>query len=146
MADSNVMYIMQEVFVPSRIVPRNVIHLHVCVTVGSVQPAGCDNSSLLGGQSNFSYCRDFQWTSSALLDLISIDQLLILDNVISLWAFRLTDHLSHIGVPLHIDTLPCETTEDDILAALMQLLPWVCICACILNIPLLLLVTSVCIY
>ena len=26
-------------------------------------------------------------------------------------------------VPLH--TLPCDTTEDDILSALMQLLPWV---------------------
>ena len=137
-ADSNVLYKIQETFIPSRILPRNFVKLHVCVTVGSVLPVNCDNSSLFGGQSNFSYCQDFQWTSSALLDLISIDQLLILDNAITFWVFHIRDHLGHIDVPLHIDTLPCDTTEDDILAALMQLLPWVCICSCVLNIPLLL--------
>ena len=134
-ADSNVLYVIQEAFIPSRILPRNFVHLHVCVIVGSVQPANCDNSSLFGGHSNFSYCQDFQWTSSALHDLISIDQLFILDNVISVWVFHLPEHRRYIDVPLHIDTLPCETSEDDILAALMQLLPWVCICACVLNIP-----------
>ena len=68
--DRNVLYMIQEAFTPSRILPRNRVHLHVCVTVGSMQPANCDNSSLFGGQSNFSYCRDFQWSSSVLLDLI----------------------------------------------------------------------------
>ena len=137
-ADSNVLYKIQEAFIPSRILPRNFVYLHVCVTVGSVQPVNCDNSSLFGGQSNFSYCQDFQWSSSPLLDLISIDQLFVLDNFISFWVFHITEHLGGLGViyvPLHIDTLPCETTEDDILAALMQFLPWVCVCACVLNIP-----------
>ena len=133
-ADSNVLYVIQEAFIPSRILSRYFVHLHVCVTVGSVQPANCGNSSLFGGQSNFSYCQEFQWSSSPLLDLISIDQLFILDNVISFWVFHIPEHLSHIDVPLHIDTLPCDTTEDDILAALMQFLPWVCVCACVLNI------------
>ena len=30
-------------------------------------------------------------------------------------------------VPLHTDTFSCEPTEDDILAAFMQLLPCICI-------------------
>ena len=55
-ADSNVLYMIQKAFIPSRILPQNRVHLHVCVTVGSMQPANCDNSSLFGGQSNFSYC------------------------------------------------------------------------------------------
>ena len=139
--DSSVLYLMQEVFFPSEILPCDLVHLHVCVTVGRVQHGSCDNSSLFGGQSNFTYCRNFQWSSSALVNLISIDQLFILDNVISYNVFQIIEQRRHVDVPLHIDTLPCETTEDDILAALMQLLPWVgiCIylhvraCACVLD-------------
>ena len=133
-ADSNVLYMMQEVFIPSKILPRDLVFLHVCK--GKVQRGSFDNSSLLGGQSNFTYCQYFQWSSSALVDLISFDQLFILDNVISYNVFQIIEHRRHLDVPLHIDTLPCETMEDDILAALMQLLPWVCInlylhlCAC----------------
>ena len=124
-ADSNVLYLMQEVFIPSKIFPYNLVHLYVCVEVGSVLPGDCDNSSLPGGQCNFTYCRKFQWSSSALVNLISIDQLLILDNVISHNIFRTTQHRGYTDVTLHVDALPCKTTEDDILAALMQILPWV---------------------
>ena len=130
---------MQEVFVSSKILPRDLVYLHACVTVGNVLPGDCDNSSLPGGQSNFRYCQWFQWGSSALVDLISVDQLLILDNVISYNVFLIIEHRGRVDVPLYIDTLPCETTEDDILAALMQILPWVGIyiylhvraCACV---------------
>ena len=138
-ADSNVLYMVQEVFISSKILPHDLVFLRVCVTIGKVQPGSCDNSSLLGGQSNFTYCQYFQWSSSALVNLISIDQLLILDNVITYSVFQIIEHRGHVHVPLHIDTLPCETTEDDILAALMQILPWVGIyiylhvraCACV---------------
>ena len=126
--DSSLLHLMQEVFIPSKILPHDLVHLNVCVTVGSVLPGDCDNSSLLGGQNNFTYCQKFQWSSSVLVDLISLDQLLILDNVIGYNIFIVIVHTRNIDVPLHIDTLPCETTEDDILTALMQLLPWVCIC------------------
>ena len=96
------------------------------MTVGGVQHENCDNFSLSGGQCNFSYWQDFQWSSSALSDLTSIDQLVILDNLISESIIRIVWHRKHLEVNLQIDTLLCETTEDDILAALMQLLPWVC--------------------
>ena len=140
-ADSSVLYLMQEVFILSKLLPHNLVRLQVCVTVDRLQPGSCGNSSLFGGQRNFTYCQKFQWSSSALVDLISVDQLLILDNVISHNVFHILVHHAHVDVPLHIDTLPCETTVDDILAALMQLLPWVgiCIylhvraCACVLD-------------
>ena len=97
------------------------------MTVGSVQHESCDNSSLPGGQSIFSYCKWCHWSSSALVNLISIDQSLIFDNFASENIIRVVLHRKHLEFNLQIDTLPCETTEDDILAALMQLLPWVCI-------------------
>ena len=119
LTDQNSRYMMQRAFFPSQDFSPDWLYLNVCVTVNSVQPGGCGD---FGGQSNFSYCQKFQWSSSALANLISIDQLLILDNVISESIVCITQHLQF---PLHIDGLPCYATEDDILTALLQLLPWV---------------------
>ena len=124
-ADKNVLYRMQEAFFPARSLLHDMVFLSTCVTVGGVQPGSCDNSSLVGRQHNFTYCQDFQWSSSALVDFILFDQLLILDNVISETIFRIIIHRVYINVPLHIDTVPCGTTENDLLPALIQLLPWV---------------------
>ena len=115
-------YMMQEVFFPSQDFPPDWVYLNVCVTVSSVQPGSCSN---FDGQGNYSYCQKFQWSSYALASLISIDHLLILDNVISESIVRNTQHRKYLHFPLHIDSLPCYVTEDDIMAALMQLLPWV---------------------
>ena len=137
-SNSSLLYLMQEVLIPSKILPRGLVHFSIHVTVGSMQPLDCDNSSLPGGRSIFPYYKDFQWSSSALIDLILIDQLFTLDSVISYSVFHIIEHHEHLYLPLHIDTLPCEPTEDAILAAFMQLLPWVCIimyilyvCACV---------------
>ena len=51
--------------------------------------------------------------------------LLVLDNVIIECINRIMKHHAELKVPLRIDTLPCDVTLDDILDALMQLLPWV---------------------
>ena len=126
-ADSSLLYMMREVFIPSKILPQGLVNFNICVTVGSTQPLDCVNSSLPGRQNIFPYNQDFQWSSSALVDMISFDQLFILDNVISYSVFSMIERREYIDVPLQIDTFPCEPTEDDILAALMQLLPWVCI-------------------
>ena len=122
LTDHKSRYMMQRGFFPSQDFSPDWFYLNVCVTVNSVQPGGCGD---FGGQSNFSYCQKFQWSSSALANLISIDQLLILDNVISESIVRITQHRKYLQFPLHIDGLPCYATEDDILTALLQLLPWV---------------------
>ena len=125
--NKTVLYQMQEAFFPSKGSSRNVVYLQVCVTVGRVQHGSYENSSLPGVQSNFTYCQKFQWSSSALVDLISIDQLLIMDNMISGSIIHVVEHQKYMKVPLQIYNLPCDITDDDILAALMRLLPWVCI-------------------
>ena len=126
--NKTVLYEMQVAFFPSKGSSRDVLYLHVCVTVGSMQPESYENSSLPGGQSNFTYyCQKFQWSSSALVDLISIDQLLIMDNMISESIIHVVEHQKYMKVPLQIYNIPCDITDDDILAALMRLLPWVCI-------------------
>ena len=92
-----------------------------------MQPGNCDNSLLPGGEGNFSYCQKFQWSRSLLLNLISDDQLLVLDNVIIKRINYVITHQAVLKVPLQIDTLHCDVTVDDILEAVMQLLPWVSI-------------------
>ena len=97
-ADPNLKYLIKLAFFSSQTLSRDLVYLNVCVTVGSVQHENCDNFSLPGGQSNFSYCQDFQWSSSALSNLISIDQLVILDNVISESIIRIVWHRKHLEV------------------------------------------------
>ena len=126
-ADPNLKYLIKLAFFSSQTFTQDLVYLNVCVTVGSVQPGSCENSSLPGGQSNFSYCQRFQWSGSALVDFISFDQLVILDNVISASIFYNMVHWKYLDFPIKIDALPFCTTKDDILAALMQLLPWVSI-------------------
>ena len=120
-----VLHQMQEAFFPSQNLPPDSVLLHVCVTVGGMQPGNCDNFSLPGGQGKFSYCQMFQWSSSVLLNLISDDQLLVLDNVLVDRINHFITHHAELEVPLQIDVLHCHVTENNILEALMQLLPWV---------------------
>ena len=133
-SNSNLLYKMQEIFIPSKIMPQGFVHFYISVTVGNTQPLDCDNSTLPGGRSIFPYTKKFQWSSSALFNLILIDQLFILDNVISYSVLQIIEYYEYLYIPLHIDTLPCEPTEDDILAAFMQLLPWVCIIMYIIHV------------
>ena len=111
-------------FFSSQTLYQDIVYLNICVTVDLLQPGSCGNSSL---PSNFSYCQKFQWSSSALVDFISFDQLVIMDNVVSESVFQNMMHRKYFDFPIKLDSLSICITKDDILAAIMQLLPWVCI-------------------
>ena len=125
--DHEVLYLLQEALFPSQGLNRgDWLDLATCVMVDSVQPESCEKSYFSGEQSNFTYCQNFECSSSALLDLIPYDQLFVLDNVLGEVIFHLIQRRDFIYIPLHIDTLPCGTTEDNIRNALLRLLSWVC--------------------
>ena len=136
--DSKVRYLMQHTFFPSQGSSPDIIYICVNVTIDSMLLGSCDEHHpvLTGTPMNLSYYQVFQWSSSHLLNIISVDQLLILDNVISESIYKAVEHRQFLPVSLHINTLPCNTSEDDLLKALMQLLPWVCtsVHACIIMI------------
>jgi len=124
--DSKVVYLMQNTFFPSQGSSRDIVIIGVNVTVDSMMPGSCDEHSPLPSMPvTFPYYQEFQWSSSPLLNLISVDQLLILDNVISGGIHHNMEHPDNLHVSLQIDTLPCNVSEDGLLEALMQLLPWV---------------------
>jgi len=133
--DSEVRYLMQHKFFPSQGSSPDIIYIYVNVTIESMLLGSCDEHSPLSGTPiNFSYYQEFQWSSSPLLNLISVDQLMILDNVIGKNIYYTVQHHEFLRVSLNSDALPCNTSEDDLLKALMQLLPWVCtsVHACII--------------
>ena len=124
--DSKVRYLMQDAFSPSQWLPRDIVYIHVNIVIDSMLPRSCGRHPPLSGTLiNHSYYYEFQWSSSPLLNLISVDQVLILDNVLSGTICRCLQHHGYLHASLHIDDVPCNTTEDDLLAALMKLLPWV---------------------
>ena len=128
LADSTTLYLMQKVFFPLQGLPPNLVGIFMCVTVGGALPEHCGwHSSFSSASNNFSYRQKFQWSSSALVFLISFDQLVVLDNVISTTIYRssVSPH-TILPIKLHIDSLPSDVSEDDLLEGLIQLLTWVC--------------------
>ena len=127
LGNSQALYLMQKVFFPLQWFPPTSVVIRVCLTVGGAVPGHCDkHSSFSGVSSNFSYWQQFQWSSSALVFLISIDQLIALDNVISATIYLLNNSPHyHLPIQLHVDSLPSGITEDDLLEGMIELLTWV---------------------
>ena len=127
LADSTTLYLMQKAFVPLQGLPPHLVQMYLCVIVGGALPQHCgQHSSFSSASNNFSYRQQFQWSSSSLVFLLSFDQLVVLDNVISTAIYRLSVS-PHRALPiqLHIDSLPSDVSEDDLLEGLIQLLTWV---------------------
>ena len=126
------LYLLRKTFFPSQHLPRDLVNLHVHVTVYGVLSNKCDEHCPASGAiSNVSYTQTFQWSSSPLLDLIPSGQLLTLDNVLSRTVYQDTFHHSSLPVELQIDSFPIDATEKDLLEALIQLLCWVSTFICI---------------
>ena len=123
--NTKMLYLMQGGFFSFYGIPQDFVFLDVCIAVGTGR---CNkNSSFSGALSNSSYHQKFQWSSSVLLDLISNDQLLIMDNVLCRAVQNGIRHCSWLPMQLQIDSLPSGVSEKDLLEALIQLLYWVCV-------------------
>ena len=133
-ADNKTLYQMQGAFFPVQESPNDYVYFDVSVTIDSIVPGECPGySSSLGVSTNFRYHKKFQWSRSPFLDLISNDQLLAMDNVLSRTVYNSIQRHSWLTVQLHIGSLPCNVSKNDVLEALIQLLSWVCKFMCILN-------------
>ena len=123
-ADNKTLYEIQKAFFPFQGLPRDYVYLNA--TVGKTLTGRCTGYSSPGVLSNFTYCQSFQWSSSPILDLISNDQLLILDNVLSRLVQKFFQRRSWLSVNLQIDSLPSNVSKENLLEGLLQLLNWVC--------------------
>ena len=102
-----------------------VLQLHVCVRVmGQVKSSGSTTNI-----SDSSIHRwNFKWSASALLNLISIDQLMAFDFVyVDTIYSQIQRSMAHktVSITLSTDLPPCTSSESDLQEALVQLLSWV---------------------
>ena len=111
--DRKVGYLLQHTFFPSQGSSQDLPWvIFINVNIDSTLPESCDGLPALPGTLvNFSYHQNFQWSSSPLLNIIPIDQLLILDSVICRSIHDNIQNSDYLQISLHIDTLPCNTSE-----------------------------------
>ena len=138
--NSEFLYSLQEsLFSKQRYVQS--IHIVACVTMAT---AGQQNYSKMEDKyeherspnSSFGYfnCWHYQWTCSAMLDLISLEQLVTIENVITpniIW-YTLGHHTdnseSKVKLSLHLDTVGYQPSESELSQTLAKVLGWVSEC------------------
>ena len=108
-----------------------ILRMHVCVRDGVTEhfksPGTSANSS--NGTHN---CWDFQWSDSALLSFISVDELMTFDFMYVNFVYSriqgsIRNHNLSITLNTKSDSLPCThiPSENDLKEVLIQLLSWV---------------------
>ena len=104
-----------------------VLHLHVCVRVTD-QVKSSGSTSISNENEPSIHCWNFKWSVSALLNLISIDQLMAFDFVyVDTIYSQIQRSMAHktVSITLSTDLPPCTSSESDLQEALVQLLSWV---------------------
>ena len=107
-----------------------ILHIHVCVRVGVTGHFQIPETS--ANSSNGTHCWDFQWSGSALLSFITVDELMTFDfmyvNIVySQIRGSIRNHNLSITLNTESDSLPCThiPSENDLKEVLIQLLSWV---------------------
>lgn len=138
LSDSKLMFEMREAFYPAisqrfwQVDGVQVIPISMCLTFIST-----NNESMICGTKNSTdssttYCEDFRWTNSYLLNLISGEVLLAMDSVLYIATY------SNIVRSIHNSLLQIKLTEveiksdcvpsyNDFLASSTLFLSWVCV-------------------
>ena len=105
--------------------------IKICVTIDEVPETKRRTvEGYVPVASNFSHCSIFQWTSSALLSHINFNQLIILENVVTVILYsHLLGHSRFIftDISLHLKTLPCAPSEKSLHSTEYILASWVSI-------------------
>ena len=109
-----------------------ILHMHICVRVGTTEvfqsPGTSANSS--NGTHTSTHCWNFKWSASALLNLITVDQLMTIDFMYVYFVYqqiRGTTGHHNINIKLNAVLLPCmhEPSENHLKGALISLFTWV---------------------
>ena len=134
------LYMLRQVFFPGVSTPireANVIQFGTCVQFNITEQLNCtttvqqpfsDDNISLAGTCVYRYCFSLRWTTSSLLNLITVDQLLVFDNIFADLIYSSIaggTHYNTITFTLRVPLFPCVPTEEDSMQALSMLLCWV---------------------
>ena len=125
---------MQAFFPLQRTVPP-AIYVSACIELGEIQSESCNREGH-SGEPAFSIndtstrkCWVYQWTSSSLLALLTVDELLAFDNTIFILVYITvgSSWFHNIDLELQPESLPCMPTSNEMETTLATLLSWVCV-------------------
>jgi len=130
--DSQTLYALRQTFFPLHRTISPAIAIKVCIEVGEIQTVSCNREGhssdpAFSNTTSDEKCWWYQWSSSALLAMITADELLAFDNIFFLIVY------SHIGPSVHYSiefalqpaSLPCMPSSNEMQATLTALLSWV---------------------
>ena len=106
-----------------------VLQLDVCVrVVGQFKSSGSTTTNSSNDNAPSIHCWNFKWSASAVLSLLSIDQLMVFDFFyVDMIYSNIQMSMAHktVSIILSTDLHPCVPSEGDLQDALVQLLSWV---------------------
>ena len=136
--DTETLYLMRQAFFPASVTHFletervNVVKIRVCWVPDKARPPPSCNSLDSNNQTakTETRCWHFRWSSLPVLNMITIDQLLAFDPMLTSWVYsRLVDHTGHrqflLVFDISPDLSPCTPSEDDLTQATVLLLTWV---------------------
>ena len=130
--NSRTLHQMKQKFFPAfdpHIQEVQVLNLHVCVRVtDQVKSSGSTTTNSSTDTDPSIHRWNLKWSASAVLSLLSIDQLMVFDFFyVDMIYSSIQKSLAHktVNIILSTDLHPCVPSEGDLQEALVQLLSWV---------------------
>ena len=127
-------------FEPNR-VPREVAQIDLHLNIHHMGPSNCTTAgpnrwSLANGTNDtsthndsqlYEYFWQFKWSQSAVLSQINVGELWVFDNVLTIILYGRVSTSNHRNahITLHVPSLPCKPTRDDVLWTVTTFLTWV---------------------
>ena len=137
----NALYALHTAFFEPNRVPRAVAHIDLHLNINQMGPSNCTTAgpnqwSLANGTNDTSNHNDsqlyeyfwaFKWSHSAVLSQIYVGELSIFDNVLATILYGKTSTSYHrvATITLHVPSLSCKPTRDDVLWTVTNFLTWV---------------------
>ena len=101
-----------------------------CTTAGPNQWSlanGTNDTSKHNDSQSHEYSWSFKWSQSAVLSQINVAELWVFDNILTVILFGRVSPSDHriTHITLHVPSLPCKPTRDDVLWTVTTFLTWV---------------------
>ena len=137
----NALYALHTAFVEPNRVPTEIAQIDLHLNINHMGPSNCTtagpNQWPLANATNdtsnhndsqlYKYFWLFKWSYSAVLSQVNVGELWVFDNILTLILYgRVSASNRRIAqVTLHVPSLPCKPTHDDVLWTVTTFLTWV---------------------
>ena len=135
------LYTLHTVFFQPNRAPREIARINVHLNIDHMGPSNCTTAgpnqwSLANGTNDtykhndsqlYEYFWKFKWSQSPVLSQINVGELSVFDNLLSLILYGKVSaaYYEVADATLHVPSLPCKPTRDDVLWTVTTFLTWV---------------------